>query len=185
MQKALKTLGIMPNSRVTLRALLSENFNGDLYGMTRDQMDKVKALREVIATYEISRQAKPRKINGPSDAATLLSGLLKNMDHEEVWVAFLDADNSVIGKEQVFVGTTTEVTIAPKDIMARSLSQNACGIILYHNHPSGNPVPSTADIKRTEELKKACDALGVSLLDHVIISPSGYYSFSEESVINF
>ena len=70
-------------------------------------------------------------------------------------------------------------------ILRAAILKKASGIIIYHNHPSGNPKPGKEDIRSTESLKKAVDLLELSLLDHIIISDSQWYSFADESVTEF
>lgn len=180
MQKALKTLGIRPAKEITLDILLSESFNGRLYNMEEEQIERVHALRDILIAYNSSRPV-PQKVFNSMDAAKVLYGQMADLGHEEVWVSYLSSGNDVITSEKIFSGTKEEVTINPRDILSRALSCGASAIILYHNHPSGNPMPSKADIERTALLKKACDALVVPLLDHIIISKGSYYSFSEET----
>lgn len=179
MQNALKTLGIQPSKHITLDILLSESFNGRLYNMESDQIEKVHALRDIVIAYNSSRPV-PQKVFNSMDAAKVLYGLMADLGHEEVWVVYLNTANNVISSEKVFSGTKQEVTISPREILSKALSCGASAIILYHNHPSGDPMPSRADIERTATLRKACDALDVPLLDHIIISKGIYYSFSEE-----
>lgn len=180
MHRALETLGIRPGQKVSIDILLSETFNGNLYGMGEDQMVKVKALRDILAEYEASHKTPGRKVNNSRDAASHLFDTLKGLGHEEVWVLYLNSGNAVIGKEQIYKGSLSESTFCCRDIIAKTLSANAAGMILYHNHPSGNPVPSASDVKRTEELRNACRTVGLNLVDHIIISSHSWFSFADE-----
>ena len=182
MQNALKKLGIRPAKRLPIGVLLSETFNGSLYGMGEEQMERVKALRDIVTEYEASRRAPVRQITGSGDAALALLPELRDLGHEEVWVLYLNAANAVLGKDQIHKGALSETTFSCRCIVARALSSNAAGIILYHNHPSGNPSPSASDVKRTEELRDACRTIGLNLVDHVIISKSSWYSFADERI---
>lgn len=182
MQNALKTLGITPNQEVSLDVLLGESFNGRLYGMNDAQMERLSALRDIVASYESHKEPEATEITCSSEAASALYPSMRMLDHEEVAVLFLNTANTVIRKETVFRGSTAEVNISSRDILSRALSCNATAVILCHNHPSGNPRPSYSDVKRTEDLKNACDAIGIRLLDHIIIAKGKYYSFSDEKV---
>ena len=181
MHRALETLGIRPGQKVSIDILLSETFNGNLYGMGEDQMAKVKALRDILAEYESSHKTPGRTIKNSRDAAEHLFDTLKGLGHEEVWVMYLNSGNAVIGKEQMYKGSLSESTFSCRDVIARTLSANAAGLILFHNHPSGNPAPSASDVKRTEELQNACKTVGLNLVDHIIISTHSWYSFADES----
>lgn len=185
MQNALETLGISPIQTVSLEVLLGESFNGNLYGMPNEQIARVHALREIVTEYNSQRKEERTPIRGPHQAAGLVYRSMKDLGHEEVRVAFLNQANEVIAIETVFSGTTDSVVISPKDILSRALSFNAAGIILFHNHPSSNVLPSSSDIRNTSQLKDACGALDIRLLDHIIIGKRSFYSFSEEKASTF
>ena len=106
------------------------------------------------------------------------------LDHEEVWCIFLTSANTVITKEMLSKGTLTKTIIDNRTVMRRALLNNAAAIILLHNHPSGNPMPSPDDIRFTSGLKKACDLMGINLLDHIIIADGEFFSFSEDRTFN-
>ena len=180
MQRALETLGIRPGHKVSLDVLLGETFNGSLYGMGEDQMERVRALRDIVASYDSSRTRPAKKVTCSRDAAGILFDTLRDLGHEEVWVVFLNAGNGVISSEQIYKGSLSETTFCSRDIIARALSSNASGILLYHNHPSGNPVPSSSDVKSTEQLRNACQTVGLNLVDHIIVSRGSWYSFADE-----
>lgn len=180
MQNALRKLGIVPDKDLSLEVILGESFNGSLYGLSGEQMERISALREIVASYEKTSGRKVEQIRNSADAAAAVYHQMKNMGHEEVVTLFLNSNNEIIHRESIFKGSTSEVNISPRDIVSKALCVNATGLILVHNHPSGNPLPSTADIRQTEALKNACETLGLALLDHIIISKGKYYSFSDE-----
>ena len=109
---------------------------------------------------------------------------LTGLDHEEVWCVFLTSDKTVISIEMVSMGTLTSTSIDNRTVIKRALMNNAHGIIILHNHPSGNPLPSAQDISFTAGLKIACNIMDIQLLDHIICSERGFFSFSEERIIN-
>ena len=117
-------------------------------------------------------------------AERVLHDNLSGLDHEEVWCIFLARDNSVIAKEMVSMGTLTQTSIDNRTVIRRALLNNAAGIILLHNHPSGNPQPSQSDIRFTSGMKKACDLMDIQFLDHIIFTDGGFFSFSEEKTFN-
>ena len=179
--KALAELGLEVQENIPIDILLSENFNGSLYGMTKEQTDKVRALRDVVSEYNKAKTLeKDQPISDSHKAAGLVQGILKNLDHEEAWIAYLTSSNMVITVEMLFKGALDSVLISPRVVLAKALSLNASNIILFHNHPSGSVLPSVSDIKMTTNLKKACSLLEVGLLDHLIISKNLFYSFADE-----
>ena len=105
---------------------------------------------------------------------------MHGLDHEEVWVLFLACDKSIISKEMLSKGTLSETAIDNRTVIKRALLNNAHGIVLFHNHPSGNPAPSKCDIQFTASLRKVCDMLDIMLLDHIILADDSFFSFSEE-----
>lgn len=120
-------------------------------------------------------------ITDSSRAAKLLHDHLVNLDHEELWVIFLNSANHVITKEMLSMGSLTSTIIDARCILRRALLINAAGILLAHNHPSGNPAPSASDIKQTDAIGKACKLMDIGLVDHLILSPDSYYSFADEA----
>ena len=102
---------------------------------------------------------------------------------EEVKVIFLNKSNKQIGIYNLAKGGITGCVVDIRIILSIALKTLATGVILIHNHPSGNLKPSLADKKITGELKKACDILNITLLDHLIVTKSGFYSFADEGII--
>ena len=181
--QALARLGIKVDESVSLDILLGENFNGKLYRLTPVQIEKVKALRELLNTYNSSKRTNDEvQITNSAVAVEVMYDTLKNLDHEEVWVAFLNRDNKVLKTEMIFKGALSEVCWSIRSVLAKALSYNASAILLYHSHPSGNPAPSQADIKATVDLKRACSLMDVQLIDHIVISRGKYYSFADEEI---
>lgn len=103
---------------------------------------------------------------------------------EMVRVLFLDAHNHLLRDEQVFCGTIDEAPIWPREILRSALERHAAALILIHNHPSGDPQPSDADIAVTRSLVAAAAALGVTVHDHVIVARRGHVSFREAGLLS-
>ena len=120
-------------------------------------------------------------ISDSDSAANFLREDLNDLDHEESWVLYMNNCNRPLGKLMITVGSIAATIIDHRRIVKQALLCNATRIILFHNHPSGNPLPSKADITETEKLKKACDLFEISLLDHIIIAEDSFYSFADES----
>lgn len=179
--QALERLGLRFQEEIPVQTLLSENFNPNLYGLSKSQIIKVSALRDIVQEYNKSMVHVAKTITTSKAAASVMYGSIGNLQHEEVWVAFLSRNGNVINTEMLFKGGLDSSVICHRTVVAKALSCDASAIILYHNHPSGNPLPSTADIKATESLRKALDVFEIGLVDHLILSPHKYYSFSDES----
>jgi DNA repair protein RadC len=105
---------------------------------------------------------------------------IKNWD-KEVFVAFyLDTQNKIISREILSIGTLNYSVIHPREVFRTAIIRNANSVIIAHNHPSGNLEPSDEDIKITKQLKEAGQIIGIKLLDHVIVTVKGYYSFNDK-----
>ena len=96
---------------------------------------------------------------------------------------YLNKQNRVIHKECISKGGTHSTILDPKIVIKKGIDKLASGIIIFHNHPSGNPKPGEEDRKQTRILKEASSMLDITLIDHIIISDGKYYSFSENSGI--
>ena len=124
-------------------------------------------------------------IKASAQAAGYLREDLRNLDHEESWILLLNSANLPLAKKMITVGTIKSTQIDHRRIIKEALLTNATAIILFHNHPSGTPVPSVADINETNKLRKACDIFDISLLDHIIVADKSYYSFADETQNKF
>ena len=117
---------------------------------------------------------------------TLVEYCRCTMGYNEVEVLrliYVDTKLKVIDTEILQKGSVSSVSINPRDIVSNTLKKNASGVIMVHNHPSGDPKPSHNDIEATKRVKTACDAVGVALHEHLIITPSDYYSFAKNRLI--
>ena len=124
-------------------------------------------------------------IKASAQAAGYLREDLRALDHEESWILLLNSANLPLAKKMITVGTIKSTQIDHRRIIKEALLTNASAIILFHNHPSGTPAPSVADINETNKLRKACDIFDISLLDHIILTDESYYSFAEETQNKF
>ncbi|WP_416355506.1 RadC family protein [Aureimonas phyllosphaerae] len=102
---------------------------------------------------------------------------------EQFRILFLDRKNALIADEVQQVGTVNHTPVYPREVMGRALALSASALVLVHNHPSGDPSPSRADIDMTKTLVDVAEALGIKIHDHVIIGRNGHFSFRAESLI--
>jgi DNA repair protein RadC len=122
--------------------------------------------------------------SGSYEALRLFGPLLRHVPHEEVWLACLDGCNRVLGLSRVSQGGLHGAALTPRDVLQPALVANASAIILAHNHPSGDPIPSQADITMTRALAGVCESLGIPLVDHIIVAREGCRSLFELGVIS-
>ena len=168
---------------------------GSLTGLSMMSIDKMMEVRGigrdkavmVAAAFELGRRFTAEKTGDDCKPVTdarqvfeLLLPVMKGLDHEECWIIYLNRANRVIGKERLSSGGPVSTVVDTGDILRKALERKAQGIILAHNHPSGSPYPGQADMNETQALKKASATLGISLLDHIILCDSCYYSFADE-----
>jgi DNA repair protein RadC len=119
----------------------------------------------------------------PTAVRQYLQLRLAGLPHEIFGVLFLDAQNRLIGFEEMFRGTLTQTSVYPREVLKQALALNAASVVLTHNHPSGNAEPSSADLNLTRTLKSALALVDVRVLDHFIVTRGGVLSFAEHGLI--
>lgn len=146
----------------------------------------VTELRIVEAAAHRLTRARVMQRHVISSWAALLDYCRATMAHREVEqfrVFYLDRKNTLIADEEQGRGTVDHVPVYPREIVKRALHLNASALILVHNHPSGDPTPSTADIDMTAQVQRAADALGIAVHDHVVIGRAAEVSFRAEGYL--
>jgi DNA repair protein RadC len=143
-------------------------------------------IAEIKVSYKPTKQAGP-KITSSQIAYEYLRQLYDEETvalQEQFIILYLNRANSVIGAYHAFTGGITGTIADIRIIMGVALKSMACGIILSHNHPSGNLLPSNADRDITNKIKEVCKLMDITLLDHIILSPEGtFYSFADDGLI--
>jgi DNA repair protein RadC len=119
----------------------------------------------------------------PQDVKDYLRLRLGGLEHEVFAVVWLDAQHRVIECEEMFRGTITQTCVYPREVLKSALAHNAAAVILAHNHPSGESLPSRADENLTAALKTALALIDVRVLDHVVVSSQSATSFAEKGLI--
>lgn len=184
-------------SAVDLSKLILGNVDNNLNQLARlsvKDLVKFKGIGEakavsIVAALELGRRRKESellikpKITGPKDIYDLLKPDLLDLQHEEFWIVLLNRSNVVIKKHPVSRGGVSGTVADPKIIFKAALEELASGIILVHNHPSGNLKPSQADINLTKKLKQAGLALEIPVLDHLIFCDHNFFSFADEAIL--
>lgn len=125
-----------------------------------------------------------KKIRNVEDAIHLMMEEMRMADREMVFILNTTMSGKVLNIEVAAIGSLTQAEVIPRDLLKSAVLSNAAGIIMMHNHPSGDPTPSSADFNITSRMKLAAELLGIHLLDHIIVGERGtYYSFLEEGVL--
>lgn len=183
----------------TARALLASCGNriNEVAGLSTDGLCQIKGIGpgkavSIAAAFELGRRCAAEaareehtSVSSPKAAVRLLFPHLRDLDHEECWVLFLNRANYLISKERITTGSGDATLIDIRTIIRRAIEKKASGIILAHNHPSGNAMPGKADIEETARLKKALNTCDIVLIDHIVIASKSYYSFSDEEMCRF
>jgi len=140
---------------------------------------------QLLAAVEFSKRFLIKddiKITNARDVVKIAEEL-KNKKQEYFLTFTLDGANVLIHKRVIFIGTLNESLVHPREVFADAITDRAASVIFVHNHPSGNFEPSKEDIAITERLVKVGKIVGTNVLDHIIISKNGYFSFNENDLL--
>jgi DNA repair protein RadC len=189
-------VGVRGMSVVDLSRSLLQEFHGlrGLFKAAPGELRKVKGLGTAkIATLQAIAALNERLLEEKiqqrtfvecsNDVHKLLIQRFRDLDREVFSVVFLDTKHRVIDVETLFHGTINTASVFPREIVKRALDLGAAALIAVHNHPSGNPEPSSEDRRVTEDLKRACQLMEISLLDHLVIGGNGYFSFADQRIL--
>jgi DNA repair protein RadC len=184
--------GVSGRSAVDLARALLQRFQGlrGLFAADYRELRAIKGLGDakiatLLATIELSKRylreqlEQRRAIRNPEDVYQLLAHSMRDLDHEVFTVFFLTSKNEILAIEELFRGTINTSAVHPREVVKRALQHGAAALICAHNHPSGNPEPSSQDRMLTRELKEACRLMEIALLDHLVIGHNRYWSFAE------
>ena len=189
--------GTVKFSAVDVAKLMLQGVGNDLNELARQSVKQLcrhpgigeaKAI-SVVAALELGRRRKeadaPARaiITCSRDIYNLVRPNLMDLPHEEFWVILLNRANAVMRKVAISQGGVAGTVADPKMIFKEALEQLASSIILVHNHPSGNRQPSAADLALTKKLRQAGEFLDLPVLDHLIYTDRGYYSFADEGIL--
>lgn len=140
----------------------------------------------IAAAFELGRRfisektSQNEQIRGPRKVYEMMIPVFKGLTCEQNWIIYLNKSNMVLGKEMLTSGGIDATVFDQRVIIRKVLEIKATGIILLHNHPSGNPTPSASDVTATKRLKSALGTFDIALLDHIIVTDDSFYSFADE-----
>lgn len=180
---------------VAKEMLQKVDFNLDTLGKKSiAELKKIKGIADVkavtiAAALELGRrrQSNPdiekKAIESSREIYEYIGSSLSDLDHEQFWVIFLNNGRKIISKQHLFTGGISNVMADVKIIFKAAVENLATGIILVHNHPSGNLGASQADIAITEKIKEAGKLFDIYLADHIIIAGKNYFSFRDSDLL--
>ena len=189
--------GNQEETAVELSRRIMEKVKNNLHELGKlniEDLKKFKGIGEakavsIIAAMELGRRRNHSdvleldKITGSKDAARYFRPIMGDLPHEEFWALFLNRQNKIIDKQRLSQGGLTGTVIDVRLVLKMALEKHATSIIFAHNHPSGNLDPSDADKKITRQLKESGKIMDIPLIDHLIITQGGYYSFADEGTL--
>ena len=149
----------------------------EIAGLGEAAVTELKIVEAAARRLAQSAIEKRRNLGSSSAVLDYCRTAMAYIDHEEFRILFLDKKNQLIADEVQGVGTVDHAPVYPREVMRRSLELGATALILVHNHPSGDPSPSTADIAMTVQIVSLGKALGIVVHDHLIIGRQGHASF--------
>ncbi len=170
-----------------------DNLN-ELGKLTLKDFRKIKGIGEaksvtIVAALELGRRRQASAslekpvVRSSREIAEYLQALIKDYSHEVFAVIFLNRANKINHFEIISRGGITGTVADPRVILRKALEEEATSLILCHNHPSGNLKPSMADEELTRKIKEAASYMDIKVIDHIIVSEDGYYSFADEGML--
>ncbi len=176
------------SKRITSKYSLKKLMNQNMTKLTNELgIGKAKACK-IIAIAELGRRLNiPEKYNpiitSAKEVANILIPKISHLEEEHLIAIYLNTRRRIIRIKTLFIGSLNESIINSREIFKIALEEGATGIILAHNHPSGEPIPSDADIESTKEIYEAGIIMNIPLIDHIIIGDKNYWSLKENGLI--
>ncbi len=165
-----------------------------LEGLSLSELTQQKGIGKakattVLAAIELGKRvhnstvAHRSVIQSPADAGILMQSRLRHLDREHFAVMLLNNANAVINIETISIGTLNSSPAHPREIFKQAIRHSASNVIVAHNHPSGDCMPSDLDLELTDRLVEAGRIIGISVIDHIIVGEDTYYSFRENEMM--
>ena len=168
--------GLMGLMHVSVQDLMK------IHGIGQVKAVQLKCIGELSKRIATATAKKGLSFRHPASIADYYMEQLRHEEQELLICMMLDTKNHLLGDEMIFKGTVNSSLANPREIFLSAVSYHAVGILLVHNHPSGDCTPSQADVDFTQRVKEAGELLGIPLLDHIIIGDCKYLSFREQGI---
>jgi len=174
-------------------AILKKHPKEELVNLPFDDLTAMKGIGKakaalLIAAFELSKRALQQGISlrpvitRPGDAVSLVADLREK--RKEYFIAlYLNARNQLLHRETISIGTLSSSLVHPREVFQPGVTLSAAGIIMAHNHPSGDTTPSQEDLRLTDRMVKAGEIMGIEVLDHLIVGGDGFFSFKEKGYL--
>jgi DNA repair protein RadC len=155
----------------------------EIQGLGPNNIIAFDLVKEIAARYQKDKTRERPVAGSPRAVFDYLRQALGGLRREVFSAVFLDTANKIIEVDQVAEGTVNRAAVHPREVIAAALKYNASRVIFAHNHPAGSMRPSDDDLEITARLKQACSAVGIDVLDHVIVSADSYFSLAEHGLL--
>ncbi len=152
-------------------------------GVGKAKAAQISSLVELSKRISKTKVEKGKTIFTPSKAAEILMEDMRYLEQEVVKTVLLDVKNKIIKIAEITKGGLSSSIVHPRDVFKEAIRKNSAAIIMAHNHPSGEPTPSSEDIRISKKIAKSGTILGIELVDHIIIGDGKYVSLKEEDLI--
>lgn len=172
-----------------------DNHLGELTKMSVEDMCRnykgvgmAKAV-SMIAAFELGKRRRHTEtyqrplLNNSKKIYEQVYSIFADLKHEECWALYLNTSNLMLDIKQISKGGVNETTVDPRIVLKHAVQLLAASIVLCHNHPSGNPMPSGIDNTLTNKLKESAKMMGVVLLDHLVVCDGSYYSYADHGLL--
>ncbi len=165
----------------SLRNLMSTSYNEmkRVKGIGKAKFTQIKAALEMGVRLSQEKIMPGKKIQNAKDVVDYYYAEMKDKKKELFHIILLDIRHQIIRDALISMGSLSETTVHPREVMKEVIKESAAAVIFLHNHPSGDPHPSRQDIELTKRLCETCKVLGVKVLDHIIIGERCFYSFAQ------
>jgi DNA repair protein RadC len=184
-------------SAVDLARHILESAGNNLHQLGKSGISDLKQIKGIgsakalmlMSAFELGRRrsqtdtAAKLKISSSKDVFNLFYPILGDLPHEEFWILILNRSNQVVDKIRISQGGISGTVIDTRMILRYAIEKLASGLVLCHNHPSGNNQPSDSDKKITEKIQTAASFMEINLLDHIIIADKTFYSFADDGIL--
>lgn len=154
-----------------------------LKGIKTAKAAQLMALAEISRRFKSYKAGEERKITQPKDAAEFVMESMRSLKQEVLKVLMVNTKNVIINVKDVSLGSLNSSIVHPREVFAEAVKKSCASIIVCHNHPSGDPTPSSEDINITHRLKECGKILGIELLDHIVIGNGVYVSLKEKGIL--
>jgi len=155
----------------------------EIKGIGEKNQFGIRLIKAIADRYLNARIVRKDPINNSKDLYDYLTASMRDKSRECFKAVYLDAKNRILATETLFQGTLTASSVYPREVVRAALDHHAAALIFAHNHPSGDPEPSEEDIAITRRLIFACQMMGITIHEHVIIGHNRYFSFADQGYI--